>query len=164
MKTLTLIRHAKSDKSDLLAKDFDRWLCEKWEKQIKIMWKLLKDIWFKTDLIICSKARRAMLTLNWLKSFYKKLDVDTKFKNDIYDFHMWSYHEMINFLKEIEDKKDDITIIGHNSIFDEAINYFLNLNWFHISTLWIIKIEFDIKKWKDINNNWKLVYYLSPKI
>lgn len=164
MKTITFIRHAKSDKSDPSMKDIDRWLDKKAEKQIKQMWKILKNLDFETELILCSKANRAKLTLYWLKSEYKKLDIETRFVDEIYNFNQWSYKEMINIIKETENKIDNITIIWHNPLISEAINYFINTSWFRSRTLWVTKIIFDIEKWKQLENNWKLIFYISPEI
>jgi phosphohistidine phosphatase SixA len=164
MKTITFIRHAKSDKSNSKIEDIDRWLDKKWEKQIKYIWNILKNINYKTKLILCSKARITTITLNWLKAVHNKLDKETKYINQLYDNLAWDSKDMLDIIKIIDNEIDDITIIWHNPMFDNSINYFLNTTWFHSRTLWITKILFDVKKWENIENNGKLISYISPEI
>lgn len=62
MKKLFIIRHAKSDWSDIRLDDFDRDLNKRGYKNAPFMGKLLKNKDIKPDLILSSPARRTLLT------------------------------------------------------------------------------------------------------
>ena len=93
MKTLYLIRHAKSDSFYPSQVDFKRGLSEKGEQDIKKVWKYLKGQHIYPDLVLSSPAQRAKLTAEWIckKIKYKKKYIE--YRNEIYDSHM-SWHEV----------------------------------------------------------------------
>ncbi len=164
MKTLTLIRHAKSDWSNIWLKDFDRPLAKRWDKQIKYIWKILKKINFKTQLVVCSSAKRAELTFEWLNKKIGKFYKEIEFTEEIYNYHISDISKTIKLIKNFDNKYNNITIFWHNSSFENLLNYFINSSWMNIRTLWVIKINFDIDNWENIENNWKLIYYISPEV
>lgn len=162
MKTLTLIRHAKSDKETPVASDFERWLAERGKKEAKEMGKILKRLKFETDLIICSSAVRAVLTLEWLVKQYEELKgMRTIFLEEIYEYHMGWTRKTVDLIKGITDEVDSLTLIGHNPCFEELFADFLSLSWFSYPTLWITQIEFDVKSWKDIRYG-TLKMFITP--
>ena len=73
MKTIILVRHAKSGFKNTPMIDFDRPLSEKWNNEVIFMQKLLKKIDIKSDIIFCSDAKRTRETLEWL---WEQLDAE----------------------------------------------------------------------------------------
>ena len=59
MKTLFLIRHAKSSWNDSELKDDERPLDDRGNRDAPIMARRMAEIWPAPDKIICSQARRA---------------------------------------------------------------------------------------------------------
>lgn len=165
MKTINLIRHAKSDWSDENLDDFDRWLDEKWLKEIKHISKILDKLDFETELIICSEAKRAKLTYKWLKKEVKGIKkADIIFSKEIYDFHNAKINKTIEIIKNIDNNFDNVSIIWHNPAFEDLLNYFINSNNLHIWTLWVVSINFKIKDWKDLKWDWKMVLFLDSEV
>ena len=70
MKTINLIRHAKSswDSPDLT--DIERPLSKKWKRQIQFLWNFLKKIDLRVDFTICSEAKRAKDTFLGIKKIH----------------------------------------------------------------------------------------------
>ncbi len=64
MKTLLLVRHAKSSWNDLTLSDFDRPLNDRGKDDAPQMAKRIKDKKIKIDLFISSPAKRAKKTAN----------------------------------------------------------------------------------------------------
>lgn len=163
MKKLILIRHAKSAWKKENISDFERELSERGYKQAKEMWKILKRLKFKTDYIICSTAVRTWLTLECLSKEYEKLkQIPTIFAQEIYDFHIWWTEKVIEVIKQINDEINSLTIIWHNSLFDELIERLTEVSWLHIPTLWIVKIVFEIDCWEEIEKKWVIKMFISP--
>jgi phosphohistidine phosphatase len=163
MKTLTLIRHAKSDWAIEWQSDFDRWLAEKWERQIKKMWKLLKKLEPNFDLIICSPAQRAVLTLNGLSKVYKNLKkMPTTFVDEIYSLHNSTWEGIIELIKKQNNKIDSLAIVGHNPLLSELVKRFTKIP-LALPTLGIIQIEFDWNSWEDITKEGRIVWFLGGR-
>lgn len=163
MKKILLIRHAKSDWSIEWQEDFERWLWERWKKQVVEMWKILKKLDLEIDLIICSKAKRAILTYEWLaKKFGKIKDFEIIFSQEIYDNHLSNFDKVIDLLEKTDDEKNFLAIIWHNPLFDEILKKLTEVSWLHIPTLWIVEIDFKINSWKDLRKKWEIRLFLCP--
>ncbi len=110
MKTLLLLRHAKSSWSDPSLDDFDRPLNERGRRAGLTMGKFLKDKGPLPGLIICSSAKRARQTLKRLqKAIGEKIPV--RFEDGLY---MASPKKMLNILKQADDAQASVMLIGHN--------------------------------------------------
>lgn len=70
MKTLTLLRHAKSDWGDPARSDFERPLNERGRKAARAMGREMRRLGLAYDLILASPARRVIETLNELAQGY----------------------------------------------------------------------------------------------
>ena len=163
MKTLTLIRHAKSDWSVEWQSDFDRWLAERWEKQIKEMWKKMKKLELDFDLIICSNAKRTILTLEWLTKIHKDLKkVSTIYMNEIYALCETNGDGVIEIIKKQNKKVKSLAIVWHNLLFDKLVKRFTNTA-LSVPTLWIVEIIFEIDSWEEITKEWKMTMFLAPE-
>jgi len=112
MKTIILIRHAKSDWNNANLEDFLRPLSKRWEKEIEFVSKVLKKLNLKTDLILCSSAKRTEETLDWI---WEEIDANkdkVKYERWIYDNHMWfglSYY--YDLIWKQDDNYETIVII-----------------------------------------------------
>lgn len=165
MKTLILIRHAKSYWDNANLTDFERPLSERWIKETKFVSKVLKKLELKTDLILCSSATRTRETLEWI---WEEIDSDNEkieYVKWIYDNNMvLSMGYYIELLWNIDDKNDTVTMVWHNSFITKLLRQITWNDYISMETLWVAIIDFDIEKWEKINNNkWKLVFFLSPK-
>lgn len=165
MKTLYIIRHAKSSWEEIWIEDFDRDLSERWKDDLKLMWKKLKEEKIYPDKIYSSSAKRAKKTCKGIcKEIWYSID-KVKFNRAIYDNCMEWVDFYISYLMNIKNKHDDIFLIWHNNAWNELANYFTWKDIWNIPTLGIVKIRFDIEKWKDISYaNWKLEFFIFPKM
>lgn len=165
MKTLILIRHAKSDWDNVNLTDFERPLSNRWIKETKFVSKILKKLELKTDLILCSSATRTRETLEWI---WEEIDADNKkieYVKWIYDNHMaLSMDYYLELLWSVDDKNNTVVMIWHNTFITKLLRQITWNDYISMETLWVAIIDFDIEKWAKIKSaKWKLVYFLSPK-
>ena len=146
MKTLVLLRHAKSS-WDYPVDDIDRPLSFNGIRRIKKMVNNNKYIFTKTDLIYSSPANRAshtaLILLRLMNFDFNKINFD----DELYTFSPTSIE---NFIYSIPNKYDYITIVGHNPAFTDIINKFSNKKITNLPTSCWVKIIFDIDNWHNI--------------
>lgn len=160
MKTLYLIRHAKSDWSDGKLSDFERGLTNKGLKNLTTMssYMSLRDI--VPDLMLSSSALRAQTTTDRLSEQigYKGA---VHYMNELYKSDVKT---ILNVLTLQEDIFESIFLIGHNPELTEFINYLIEDNFKKLPTLGIVAIELDIEKWEDISEGvGKVDFFIHPK-
>lgn len=160
MKELILIRHAKSSWSNPLLEDFERPLNKRGAKNAPFMAKILKQKEVNPDLIISSPSKRTKDTLDF---FIKEFDYKGEiiFEESIYEA---PYINILKVIKNIDDKHKTIFLIGHNPGLNDLSNFLLGEFKDNIPTCGTVKIDFDVKSWKDIGKeNSKLVFFEFPK-
>ena len=160
MKKLFLIRHAKSDWSNLLLDDFDRPLNKRGLKDAPFMAKLLKEKAIKADLIICSPSLRTKLTSDF---FIKELDLKNEiiFEKAIYEA---PYENLLEVLQKIDDKYKTIILVGHNPGLCDLANFLCEDYFENIPTCAIVEIDFDTNSWENIKKeNSKVISFEYPK-
>ncbi len=160
MKTILLMRHAKSSWKHPEMKDFDRPLNKRGEKDAPHMGKLLKEENLLPDLILSSPAARAKATTEALveNSGYAG---DVRYLLSLY---MAEPSVMIDLLKVISDDFNRVMMVGHNPGL-EAMLQLLTDKVEALSTAMVAEIEMPIDHWGDLNRHLtgKLVQIKSPK-
>jgi len=110
MKTLFLMRHAKSSWKDDSLADHERPLKKRGKKDIKLIAKVIKKNDLKPDLIITSSAVRAKETAELLAEaigFKGKIVVSD-------DLYMGEPSDYMEILTDIKEKYGSVLIVGHN--------------------------------------------------
>jgi phosphohistidine phosphatase len=160
MKTLLLMRHAKSSWKHKKLQDIERPLNARGEKEAPEMGRLLlkKDI--LPDLIVSSPALRARTTAELVakKCHYEK---DILYIEKLY---MAETPEILNNLVTLSDEVNQVLLIGHNP----GLEYTLQLLTGKVESLptaTIVKIILPIEHWSDINTETRgeLVKVWRPK-
>lgn len=158
MKTLVLVRHAKSSwEYDL--PDRDRPLKNRGLKDANLVSKAFKKDDFKPQKIISSPANRAFTTC---KIFMEKLSYPETIleKNDeLYDF---GGHSVLNVIRSQSDDLERLMIFGHNHAFTSLANSLGDRYIDNLPTSGLVKIEFDIKEWKDLKKG-RTAFTLFPR-
>ena len=146
MKTLIIFRHAKAEKNDLL-KDYDRGLTERGKTDAFEMSKRLLKKGFKPDLIISSPAKRTHKTARILAEQFAYDEKKIDFNSQIYNANV---EDLLFILRELEDKYNDIILVGHNPTVTGIIGYLTTSFIEHLPTSGCAQIQFDVKTWKMI--------------
>jgi phosphohistidine phosphatase len=109
MKTLHLLRHAKSDWGDMDLSDHARPLNKRGIAAAKAMGRHLVAEGFQPDLIFCSTARRARETLERLARSLR--GIPTTFHDELY---LVSPQEVLAFIRRAPETAQSILLVGHN--------------------------------------------------
>lgn len=111
MKTLLLMRHAKSDWDDQSLVDHERPLNARGEKDAPKMGKHLVELGLIPDLILCSTAVRAKMTA-------EAVAAETGYDSDKIVFHSELYlprvDTMLDLTEELPEEKNTVLIVSHN--------------------------------------------------
>ncbi len=161
MKTLYIIRHAKSSWDFPQLSDEERPLLEKGIRRT------LKSIYFLKqqnvfpDLMISSHAKRAFETTLLMA---KGLDYPVEKIITEPTFYSNSAEEMIDFIFGLPDDKQHVFMVGHNPTFTNLANEFLSNKIDFLPTSAIVAISFDVNNWNEIiDSKHKLVFTVYPK-
>ena len=110
MKTIYLLRHAKSDWGDPGVKDRDRPLNARGREAAPAMEAYTKAKQYAPDLVLCSTARRTIETLELVKPVLGTA-VAIKFEERLY---LAEPAQLMERLQRIEDAISSVMFIGHN--------------------------------------------------
>jgi len=143
MKTLLLLRHAKSSWDDPNLEDFDRPLNERGVDDSEMMGKYAKKKKVKADLVLSSPATRAKHTTELFVA-------SAKLENTpVYDERLYeaSARRLLKILSELDDKQENVLLVGHNPGFEDLCER-LTGDTRQVPTATLIRIDLDIDKWR----------------
>jgi phosphohistidine phosphatase len=161
MKTIYLIRHAKSYWGDQSLSDIDRPLNKRGKSDAPIMGKILNQKKVQPELIISSPAKRARKTAI---AIAEKIDYPEKqifFDEELYEA---SSDAILSLLKKVDEKYQSVMLFGHNPGLTLFNNYISDNYIENIPTCGIVTLEFG-KKWDELDKNTcNLLFFDYPKL
>lgn len=159
MKTLLLLRHAKSDWGDSSLRDFDRPLAQRGERDAPRIGKALRKSGVTPDVIIASPAARARATVQAAMKA-AKVELTVTFDEGIYGA---SSAELMKLVRRLPDNTNCALLVGHNPGFEDLVGR-LTRSQERMPTAALACIEFQIEHWNDVDDGkGKLVWLLTPK-
>jgi phosphohistidine phosphatase len=161
MKTLLVIRHAKSSWANPLLPDFERPLNDRGLRDAPQMAKRLKEKEITPDIIITSPAKRARTTC---KIFVDVLQHPTETIKEIKDVYHADEDTLLNIIQSLPDKYEVIFLFGHNPGLTDFVNKMVD-EWIqNIPTCGVVGISFRASLWKDVHwKNGELKFFDFPK-
>ena len=161
MKTLYLIRHAKSSWKEISLRDFDRPLNSRGKKDAPEMGLRLKNSKINPDAIVTSPANRACTTAF---SIAKELNFES---NDI-QLDASIYEASASTLLRVINKQKDIInvlfLVGHNPGITYLAELLSNESFGNIPTCAVVGITFPFDNWELISGGTGTCsYYNYPK-
>ena len=161
MKSLLLIRHAKSSWGDMSVSDFDRSLNDRGKRDAPVMAHRLLDKKVMIDAFISSPAKRAKKTASIFAKEYKKGKGKIFLKEKLYAAAAEALFDVIN---KADDKFDSIAIVAHNPGLTDFANLLTDTKIDNIPTCGIFAIKIEIKHWKDFKDAKKEFWFFDyPK-
>jgi phosphohistidine phosphatase len=159
MKTLLLLRHAKSDWDDPSLRDFDRPLAARGERDAPRVGKALRKRGILPDLIISSPAARAKATIEAVTRA-AKLNLEIRFDEVVYGA---STPELIRLIQGLPDTNSCLLLVGHNPGFEDLVGR-LSGSHERMPTAALACVEFEINRWEDVSDGeGTLRWLLTPK-
>lgn len=160
MKTLYLLRHAKSSWDEPGLSDHDRPLNKRGRKAAPRVGQLMAERGLLPQLIICSTAVRAQQTVELLvpaAGFHGSV----AFENRVYLAPAETY---LHVLAELEDDSDAVMVVGHNPGMANLLAHLTGRDT-HYPTACLAKISLPIEHWAalDATTRGKLEELWRPK-
>ena len=142
MKTLILLRHAKSSWKDESLEDIDRPLNDRGIRATEVIGNYLRKQEIVPDLIISSPATRARQTIDLVLKA-ARLKLNPRFDERIYEA---SVHRLLEVVSQIEETANTAMLVGHNPGFEELVES-LTGEIKRFPTAGLAGIELDVEKW-----------------
>ena len=159
MRTLYLLRHAKSSWSDASLRDFDRPLNDRGRESAKLIGERLASEALSVPFVICSPALRTRQTAEIVFDS-SGLSAEERFDERVYEA---SLSDLQTVVSEINDDKPVVILIGHNPGLEELFA-FLTGEARRMPTCALAKIRFDVASWKDTQAGaGTLEWFTTPK-
>ena len=146
MKTLFLIRHAKSSWDDTALPDQDRPLNDRGRHDAPKVGERLAKRDVKPDLILSSPAMRALKTAEIIA---KKLDY--RRKDIVVDDRLYAVEadDLLDVIHKLDDKLERVMLFGHNPELT-ALAHRLSSKITRMPTCAVAEFTFDAKSWSSI--------------
>ncbi|MGE0561921.1 MAG: histidine phosphatase family protein [Flavobacteriales bacterium] len=162
MKSIHLIRHAKSSWDNLATSDFYRDLNERGLRDAPMMAEKLKQSGCDPEYILCSPAKRTTKTAEIVA---KKLNFSQNCINFEQRIYEATLKTILDVLNEIPNHFNQVVLIGHNPAITQLSNYLTNDYIDNIPTCGIVKIEMDIDDWQHIVEGiGRKLFFIYPKM
>lgn len=162
MKTLYLIRHAKSSRDHPGLNDSERPLMPKGIERSHRIIGFLKERGVHPDLIISSPAVRAFETAKLFATGLRYALKDISIEQKIYDGY---YDRILDVIYGISDNIESLMIFGHNPTITNLANLFLHPGIDNMPTSTVVAIGFDTLKWEELPGaNSQQLFIVSPKM
>ena len=146
MKTLYILRHAKSSWDDHSLTDHERPLNERGLRTAPFIGGLMKERGLVPDVIVSSPAMRAKQTAELVREA-AGFEPEITFNERIYEA---SVSTLIAVITELDNEADRVLLVGHNPG-AEGLIYYLNGEIAPMPTAALAIIELEIGSWAEID-------------
>lgn len=161
MKTLTLLRHAKSSWSEAGISDKDRPLNLRGNRDAPVMGRRIKDSPVRPSLILVSKAARAWATA---KIIAREISYPREFLQGDDRLYLASVRQILEVLVEQDSGFNSIMVVGHNPGLTELANQLVPDLTPNLPTCGVVAVHIDSEDWNLRGNPpTELVYHDYPK-
>lgn len=146
MKTLFLVRHAKSSRDDPALQDKERPLNDRGRRDAPRMGERLAKEGVEPDLIVSSPAVRAFTTAEF---FAKKLDY--KLEDIVVDKRLYAAapDDLVAVIHELGGNAKRLMLFGHNPEFADLAHRLSN-EITEMPTCAVAEFKFDTRSWSDV--------------
>ena len=159
MKTLLLLRHAKSSWKEPGLTDFERPLNERGRKAAPFMGRHMRSKKLRPDLVLCSPAERTRQTVALLLEA-AGLAPKVRYDERIYEA---TPERLIEVVSQVEDSCETVLLVGHNPGMEELISALTGATEM-MPTAALARISLDVEKWEKLRARCgKLEWVARPK-
>ena len=161
MKTIILVRHAKSSWDDFSLKDEDRPLTDRGKKNAPDMARRLLKKKIPIDAILSSPAKRAKSTAEY---FAKEYDIPKKKIKLIDELYMASSDAFVKTIRNAPEKADSIALFSHNEGITQFANSLSEARVDNMPTCSVFAVKVDIDNWNEFEPGKTEFYFFDyPK-
>lgn len=162
MKTVYIVRHAKSSWDNPLQPDVERPLLEKGKKRTKKIIDFLQSEHVRVDHMISSHAVRALETAKILAHALNFPKEDIRIDSRIYST---DGEGLFTEFYDLPQNASSVMIVGHNPALTEFVNYFLDPPIDNLPTSGVVSVSFETERWEEVATAAHHVNFMAfPKI
>lgn len=160
MKTLYLVRHAKSSWKEEGLQDMDRPLKGRGVRDAYSTSEWLASQGCTPDHVVSSPATRALHTAI---IFSKNLELPVNsIQLEAKIYHAGS-KELMQILRGLSDKYSSVMLFGHNPTITDFVNKCIDHRIDNVPTTGVACLRFDADAWEDLDKKAELVFFDYPK-
>lgn len=153
MKSLTLFRHAKTERDSETGRDFDRRLAQRGRDDAPRMGEEIRRLGLSFDLVLSSPAARAAETA-------ELAGLSPRFDQRIYDA---SSGELLSIVQQADNQIESLMLVGHNPGFERLASQLIGTT-IEMPTGSLAEIGLPIEGWSDAADGaGRLVRFIKPK-
>lgn len=169
MKSLTLLRHAKSSWDAPVPRDFDRPLTDRGRLAASRIGHYLLDEGLTFDLVVSSSAVRTRETIAIVQAETNRVWPVT-FDDRVY---MASADTLLDLIQDVPSTVQRLLLVGHNPGFEDLAQRLIGSGSLTLRnelkekfpTAALAELTFDVPIWDDVSvDQGKLVRYVRPKV
>jgi phosphohistidine phosphatase len=149
MKTIVIVRHAKSSWEDPFVSDHERPLTKRGMKDAPLMGARLAEWGPPIDRVISSSAVRALTTAELVTHELGLPWDEIQIEEDLY--HATEY-EVLDLIQEQEDYLDGLMLFGHNPGLTYLVNGLSDLDLDNLPTCGVVVMQFDVESWVEVGD------------
>jgi phosphohistidine phosphatase len=159
MRTLYILRHAKSSWDDSALRDFDRPLNERGVRSAKLIGGHLRSTNSSFTLVVSSPARRTAETTSLVLES-GEYEVPVKYDSRIYEA---SLRQLLAVVEDVDDTNESILLVGHNPGMEQLLEC-LTLQERRMPTAALVRVELNVGSWRSVQRGvGELEWYVTPK-
>ena len=161
MKTLTLLRHAKSSWDDPHLADFDRPLNPRGRSDAPEMGRRLKARGHLPDLIVSSPARRALATARMVA---REIGIPEERIIEEPGLYHAGAERILRTVTSLESHARHLMLVGHNPGFNDLANRLSDARIDNLPTAAVFQVEFDADDWSEVvAGQGRFILFDTPK-
>ena len=149
MKTLLIVRHAKSSWDNASLSDIDRPLNDRGKRDAPAMAGRLIKAGVKIDLFVSSPAKRARHTAEYFLHEFDRKDKELVIQQQLYHAQTQDFRDVVAGL---DDKYDSVALFSHNPGITAFANALANVRLDNMPTCSVFAVTGEANSWKDFLN------------
>jgi phosphohistidine phosphatase len=159
MRTLYLLRHAKSSWGDASKQDFERPLASRGRKACATIGEFIQEKGIDFDLVLVSTAFRTRETIELIKE-RAKFRGEVRYDERIYEA---TVPQLLEIISQVDNERESVLIVGHNPGLEELLGL-LTGEQHRVTTANFAKIKLKTPKWSaNLANKGTLDWLVRPK-
>jgi len=162
MKTLYIVRHAKSSWKFIFLQDIDRPLKRKGIQDAFLISEKLSEQHVVPQHVLSSPAVRAYETAKIFCNTLSYNKENVEINSSIYNA---SVEELQTLLLNIDNKLNSLMLFGHDPALTNFVSYLTKQSYEKIPTSGVVAIQFEVDSWNKISeHSGKIDFFIYPKM
>ena len=147
MKTLIIVRHAKSAKGDPGRRDFDRPLSGRGKRDAPVIARRLKTAGAVPEIAVSSPALRARQTAEAMADGMALAADAVRYEDELYSAGL---EELVRAVRALEPGTSTVMLVGHNPGVSALAGWITNGTVGELPTCAAVVADFDIAEWREV--------------